>query len=407
MKLTENLGLKKPEETDYYDIGAFNDNTEVIDARIKELMDARDAIGREIDALKKSASDGKSAIASAITDMGGGASADDTYSEMAGQIRSLSPDITWEENRLTADIGGNNPVTDALPSCYGVTVYPGIADRTLFHDGDRCYFRGDYKVKSVGGNAGASQVLAGATFSSDNAGREAEGTMKNNGIVNALLAAGASFTIPEGYHAGHGKVVAMSVEEQVESRGAMTYTPGIADRTIIQAGYYITGNQVLKGSSNLTAGNILSGVTIFSTTGNVPNVGKKMAYYSRSTSLASDGVIPVYEINFTLENGTAAAGASFTTSKAASIFSFGLATALSSSGMYIMRLVATAASERNGNDRWKMVTADMLKAGAAMQLANGCAAKFYFDPGRTDSIHVQLTGTATSSVAFGLVFYTL
>ena len=407
MKYTENLRLKKPEATDYYDIGAFNDNAEEIDLRMKELMDAREAIDREISELKKSAGDGKSAIASAITDMGGGASPDDTYSEMAAKIRLLSPDITWEENRLMVSIGGKEAVGDILPAYEGLTVYPGTADRTLFSNGSRCYFKGDCKVKSLGGNAGAAQVLEGTTFSSDSAGREAEGTMPDNGIVNKVLAAGSSFTIPEGYHAGYGKVIAMSVEEQVESIGAMTYTPGIADRTIIQAGYYITGDQVLKGSSNLAAGNILSGVTIFSATGNVPNVGKKMEYCSRSSSLTTLGIIPVYEINFTLENGMATTGASFTTSRAADIFTFGLATLLSSSEMYIMRLVATTASDRNENDRWKIVTVDMLDRGIMMELGNGCAAKFYLKAGTADCIGVQLLETVLSSVSFGLVFYTL
>jgi len=407
LKYTENLKLKKPEKTDYYDIDTFNDNAEEIDLRIKELTDARETIDREISELKKSASDGKSAIASAITDMGGGASADDTYDEMAEKIRSLSPDITWEENLLMVSFGGNKTIGDTLPASYGMTVYPGMMDRTVFHGNDRCYFKGDYKIKSVGGNAEPSQVLAGSTFSSDNAGREVEGTMPDNGIVNKVLAAGSSFTIPEGYHAGYGKVVAMSIEEQVNSIGEMTYTPGIADRTIVQPGCYVSGKQVMKGSSNLAAGNILSGVTIFNATGNVPNVGKKMEYYSRSNSLVTGGIIPVYEINFTLENGIQAVGASFTTSKTGDIFSFGLATMLSSSGMYIMRLVATTASDRNENDRWKIVTVDMLDRGFIMELANGCAAKFYLKPGTSNCVGVQLADTVLSSVSFGLVFYTL
>lgn len=407
MKYTENLKLKKPEKTDYYDIDTFNDNAEEIDTKIKELTDAREAIDREISELKKSAGDGKSAIASAITDMGGGASADDTCDEMAEKIRSLSPDITWEENLLMVSFGGNKTIGDTLPAFYGMTVYPEIMDRTVFHGNDRCYFKGDYKIKSVGGNAEPSQVLAGSTFSSDNAGREVEGTMPDNGIVNKVLAAGSSFTIPEGYHAGYGKVVAMSIEEQVNSIGEMTYTPGIADRTIVQPGCYVSGKQVMKGSSNLAAGNILSGVTIFNATGNVPNVGKKMEYYSRSNSLVTGGIIPVYEINFTLENGIQAVGASFTTSKTGDIFSFGLATMLSSSGMYIMRLVATTASDRNENDRWKIVTVDMLDRGFIMELANGCAAKFYLKPGTSNCVGVQLADTVLSSVSFGLVFYTL
>ena len=407
MKYTENLRLKKPEKTDYYDVEAFNGNADEVDARIKELMDAREATDRELGELKKSAGDGKSAIASAITGMGGGASADDTYSEMAAKIRSLSPDVTWEENLLMVSFGGDKTIADILPTYEGVTVWPGAADRTLFTDGGRYYFKGDYKVKSVGGNAETSQVLAGTTFSSDNAGREVEGTMPDNGIVNKVLAAGSSFTIPEGYHAGYGKVVAMPIEEQVDSIGEMTFTPGIADRTIVQPGCYVSGKQVMKGSSNLMAENILSGVTIFSATGNVPNVGKKMEYYCGSSSLATLGIIPVYEINFNLENGIQAVGASFTTSKATDIFSFGLAAPLSSGGMYIMRLVATTASDRNENDRWKIVTVDMLDRGIMMELGNGCAAKFYLKAGTADCIGVQLLETVLSSVSFGLVFYTL
>lgn len=80
MKHTENLRLRKPEGTDYYDVEDFNENADEIDARVKELMDAREAIEKELSLLKKSASDGKSAIASAITDMGGGESANDAYS---------------------------------------------------------------------------------------------------------------------------------------------------------------------------------------------------------------------------------------------------------------------------------------------------------------------------------------
>lgn len=407
MKYTENLKLKKPEKTDYYDIDTFNENAEEIDARIKELTDAREAIDKEISELKKSACDGKSAIASAITDMGGGASADDTYDEMAEEIRSLHPDITWEENLLMVSFGGNKTIGDTLPATYGTTVYPGIMDRTIFHGGDRCYFNGDYKIKSVGGDAEPSQVLAGTIFSSDSAGREVEGTMPDNGIVNKILPAGSSFTIPEGYHAGYGKVVAMSIEEQISSIGEMTYTPGIADRTIVQPGTYVSGKQVMKGSSNLAAENILSGVTIFSATGNVPNVGKKMEYYSKSNSLIDDGVIPIYEINCILEDGTSATGAAFTTSMAADIFSFGLEKALSAGEIYIMRLAATTAVKRNEDDRWKLVTVDTLKTGVSIQLSNGCTARFHLDAGKTDSIHVQLVDTVLLSAVFGLVFYTL
>ena len=39
MKNTTNYGLKKPETTDLYDIEDFNDNADVVDAKLKELED--------------------------------------------------------------------------------------------------------------------------------------------------------------------------------------------------------------------------------------------------------------------------------------------------------------------------------------------------------------------------------
>lgn len=39
MTNTVNYGLKKPEETDFYSVSAFNDNADIIDAKLKELAD--------------------------------------------------------------------------------------------------------------------------------------------------------------------------------------------------------------------------------------------------------------------------------------------------------------------------------------------------------------------------------
>lgn len=42
MKTTDNYGLKKPEETDFYDVQDQNDNMDIIDAKMKEIEDAAD-----------------------------------------------------------------------------------------------------------------------------------------------------------------------------------------------------------------------------------------------------------------------------------------------------------------------------------------------------------------------------
>ena len=37
MKKTENLGLNKPEITDFYNVGDFNENMDIIDEEIKKV----------------------------------------------------------------------------------------------------------------------------------------------------------------------------------------------------------------------------------------------------------------------------------------------------------------------------------------------------------------------------------
>lgn len=52
----------------------------------------------------------------------------------------------------------------------------------------------------------------------------------------------------------------------ITKKSAATYTPGTSDQ-IIAYGQYLNGPQTIKGDSNLTAGNIRSGVKIFNVTG--------------------------------------------------------------------------------------------------------------------------------------------
>lgn len=54
--------------------------------------------------------------------------------------------------------------------------------------------------------------------------------------------------------------------EQLTTRGATTYTPGITDQTI-SSGTYLTGIQTIEGDADLVAGNIKQGVTIFGVEG--------------------------------------------------------------------------------------------------------------------------------------------
>lgn len=87
------------------------------------------------------------------------------------------------------------------------------------------------------------------------------GTMPIRGAVNKSLAPNGSYTIPEGYHNGSGKVV-----QNLETRAAQTYTPGTANQTI-PAGRFLTGAQTILGDANLIPANIAKGKSIFGVAG--------------------------------------------------------------------------------------------------------------------------------------------
>ena len=142
-----------------------------------------------------------------------------------------------------------------------------------------------------------ANVLAGTrTITSDSADAIVEGTMPNNGAVApSALSAGGSYTIPQGYHDGNGKVTAKDLASQtagtatsstmlngstavvngqtvtgnIPSKAAATIYPSTSDQTI-SAGQYLSGAQTIKAvsTSNLSAGNIKTGVTVKVSNGN-------------------------------------------------------------------------------------------------------------------------------------------
>ena len=73
---------------------------------------------------------------------------------------------------------------------------------------------------ATGGDALPANVLSGKTFTNDNGPQT--GTMTNNGAVSQTLAAGSSYTIPEGYHDGQGTVTANNVQYVYGGGGPFT-----------------------------------------------------------------------------------------------------------------------------------------------------------------------------------------
>lgn len=65
-----------------------------------------------------------------------------------------------------------------------------------------------------------------------------------------------------------GAISSTYIGSKVTKKSAQTYTPGTSNQTI-GSGQYLSGTQTIKGDSNLVAGNIRSGVSIFGVTGTV------------------------------------------------------------------------------------------------------------------------------------------
>ena len=179
---TDNLNLNKIEGNDNFGYDVLNENVEIIDnaiGNIKELNAGEASnIVKAVNSCFQSVSDGKSAIASAITDMRVPTASDATFATMQENIRN----ITYDANADASNV---------------------LADKTFYAQG--------YKV----------------------------GTMPNNGAVSQALNAGGSYTIPAGYHNGSGKVMANSLASQ--TAGTATADTMLAGVKAWVGGVQLTG----------------------------------------------------------------------------------------------------------------------------------------------------------------------
>ena len=107
------------------------------------------------------------------------------------------------------------------------------------------------------------------------------GSMTDRGAASHTLAANGSYTIPAGYHNGSGRVT-----QSLATQGATTITPGTTNKTACAAGRWTTGTVTVQGDANLKSSNILRGVTIFGVAGSL------IGYPSGPTDIYNRGSNP-------------------------------------------------------------------------------------------------------------------
>lgn len=224
-----------------------------------------------------------------------------------------------------------------------------------------------------------ANVLAGTkTVTSDSNNEVVDGTMVNRGTVNQTIGINGSYTIPQGYHSGSGKV-----SQSVATKAAATYRASTSDQTIA-ANQWLSGAQTIKAvtQSGLAAGNIKNGVTVtvssnganlYSVTGNC--TGTKTAISAtayRGFGLSSRDFYPSEEASFTMpQNGVVYYGG---------VSAFYGATGTGTVEIYKNGVLI---DNRNGADGYAIRTTMVNKSFAAS---------------RNDVITVKATATAGNSV---------
>lgn len=118
------------------------------------------------------------------------------------------------------------------------------------------------------GDATAADVVAGKTFTSA-AGLKVTGTHECTGGIDTSDATATAGDILSGKTA---YVNGEKITGSIASKSTTTYTPGTSDQTIA-SGQYLSGDQTIKGDSNLLASNIKSGVSIFGVSGSYNGSG--------------------------------------------------------------------------------------------------------------------------------------
>ena len=143
-----------------------------------------------------------------------------------------------------------------------------------YHDGTG-KVTADSLASQTDGTATAAQILSGKTAYVD--GVKVTGSMTNNGAKTASLAAGASYTIPVGYHDGTGKVTANSLASQTD--GTATAAQILSGKTAYVDGKKVTGSMGNKAGTTVEASAVTQDDT--NTYFNIPAAG----YYDTNSKV--------------------------------------------------------------------------------------------------------------------------
>ena len=146
---------------------------------------------------------------------------------------------------------GTKSATKQLSTQAAQTITPGTEDKTI---ASGKYLTGNQTIKGDS-NLLASNIKSGVSIFG------VSGSYSGGIDTSDATATAGDILSGKTAYVNGGKITG-----SISSKAAASYTPGTADQTI-SSGQYLSGAQTIKGDSNLVAGNIKSGVSIFGVSG--------------------------------------------------------------------------------------------------------------------------------------------
>lgn len=208
-------------------------------------------------------------------------------------IANAIRDKTGKSNSFTLD----QMVVEIENIEIGIDTFEATATASDILKGKIAYVKGEEVVGNIETKSSSDLTSSGATVTVP-AGYYASNTSKSvstatQATPSISVSSAGVITASVAQTAGYISAGTKSATEELTTKAATTYIPSTSNQTIA-SGTYLTGTQTISGDSDLVAGNIKNGVTIFNVTGSYTGEGFITVHTgtsSPSSSVGSNGDI--------------------------------------------------------------------------------------------------------------------